>query len=163
MCIYWLTNNVITTAQQVYLKNTTKVELPSTAPASAQATDSSGAWTSSKPEVLPAQGGDNGSGVGEGASSETNGARRSRKGEKFKARQVAQQDAEVEKLQQNSRGKKKGAKFAQRRAGGSKDADDSGGKGEAPATNGAAAEDSKAQPAGAAATSQSQRSQEDSA
>lgn len=71
LTIYWLTNNVLTTAQQLYLKKVTKIELPKTTGTIVNnpvvdVTDSAVAASSSA----------------------SAGARRSRKGETFRARQV---------------------------------------------------------------------------
>jgi YidC/Oxa1 family membrane protein insertase len=97
LCVYWLTNNVLTTAQQVYLKRTTKVTVPQSA---------SGTIINAEAKVVEDDG---------LTSSAGNGARRSRQGETFRARAAAVSGANQETLAKNPRGKKKGAKFAERK------------------------------------------------
>jgi hypothetical protein len=100
MCIYWLTNNVLTTAQQVYLKSTTKVDTP--APAA----------TSKRGTIIDAK-------IEGGSASSSGDTRRSKQGEKFRARQAALQDSGASNGgggDPRGKKKKKGAKFAQRKA-----------------------------------------------
>lgn len=71
LTIYWLTNNVLTTAQQVYLKKVTKIELPK----------ATGTIVNPVVDVEASAASSGGTGASAGA-------RRSRKGETFRARQV---------------------------------------------------------------------------
>lgn len=77
LTIYWLTNNVLTTAQQVYLKKVTKIELPKVT------------GTIVNPVV------DVKASAVAGSAETSAGARRSRKGETFRARQVHHTSAAV--------------------------------------------------------------------
>jgi YidC/Oxa1 family membrane protein insertase len=97
LCIYWLTNNVLTTAQQAYLKKTTKVDAP----------PASGTFVNASSDVIDVT---PGAVSGEGVDT-----RRSQRGEKFRARQ-SQLDEENATVVRNARGKKKGDKFAARKA-----------------------------------------------
>jgi hypothetical protein len=75
LTIYWLTNNVLTTAQQLYLKKVTKIELPK----------ARGTIVNPVIDVEASPSG----------SEASAGARRSRKGETFRARQVCWTDSYV--------------------------------------------------------------------
>jgi hypothetical protein len=68
LTIYWLTNNILTTAQQLYLKKITKIDLPKPR------------GTIVNKPVIDVEAGS----TSEGSAA----ARRSRKGETFRARQV---------------------------------------------------------------------------
>lgn len=96
LTIYWLTNNILTTGQQVYLKKTTKVDVP--APRGAQVVN-----TVIDTDATSADGSPAGAGK----------SRRSRKGETFRARQSNEKASTIAK---NARGKRKGSKFKERKA-----------------------------------------------
>ena len=95
LCIYWLTNNVLTTAQQVYLKSTVKVDTPAI---------KGGTFVKSEQDDV--------------ASSASGDTRRSKQGEKFRARQAAlESGGNGDGVDPRGKSKKKkGAKFAQRKA-----------------------------------------------
>jgi hypothetical protein len=98
LTIYWLTNNILTTAQQVYLKKTTKVDLSAIQGSSSS---SPGLVIDMAPSA-------------QGSTMEVAGeARRSRKGETFRARQSASETTTA--VAKNARGKRKGSKFAERK------------------------------------------------
>eukprot|EP00892_Ulva_mutabilis_P003407 jgi/Ulvmu1/1438/UM011_0168.1 len=95
LTIYWLTNNILTTGQQVYLKKVTRVDVP--APR--------GTVVNPVIDITPdASAADGGAASGK--------SRRSRKGETFRARQANEKASTIAK---NARGKRKGSKFAERK------------------------------------------------
>ena len=93
LTIYWLTNNILTTGQQVYLKKVTKVDIP---------TPRGTVVNSPVIDITPSS----------GESSVSSKSRRSRKGETFRARQANEKASTIAK---NARGKRKGSKFAARK------------------------------------------------
>lgn len=96
LTIYWLTNNILTTGQQVYLKKVTKVDVPT--PRGAQVVNTVIDTEATSADGSPAGGGK---------------SRRSRKGETFRARQSSEKASTIAK---NARGKRKGSKFKERKA-----------------------------------------------
>lgn len=95
LTIYWLTNNILTTGQQVWLKKTVKIDVPAPKGTVVNA-----------PQTIDVKAGPSGAEMG---------ARRSKKGEKFRARQAAETSDSASTIAQNARKKQKGNKFAERK------------------------------------------------